>query len=248
MGKYLDKFKHGVKKIDQKIMDSSRDTNELGNIKDFERYNEADFQDYEGDEFKDEFSKQGNYNDFGGFNDVGIQPAQKSESFHHYVLENKYRDVERVIRGFKDVYDKDTGEWRTIRKKDHCFTDEEAEEIVRTVQSHLSTDIKLARMSLEAFGKMMELLFEHLESQFYRIAEYRYGRYGDYENQGRMKDMNKNILTQVYNNIWANYSRAIGGSENRATHESVKGQESLQNTDRDLNYNNGKRFGEQRRW
>jgi hypothetical protein len=95
---------------------------------------------------------------------------------------------------------------------------------------------------------MMDLLFEHLENQFYRIAEYRYGRYGDYETQGKMKDMNMNILTQVYNNIWANYSRAIGGSENRATHESVKGQESLQNTDRDLNYNNGKRFGEQRRW
>jgi hypothetical protein len=240
MGKYLEKFKKGIKNIDEKIKDSSKEKNELGSIEDFEKYDEADFQDYIGEEFKNDLRsgiKPNNFNDFGGFgsfDEVGLQPSQKPESFHHYVLENKYRDVERVIRGFKDVYDKETREWRTIRKKDHCFTDEEAEEIVRTVQSHLSTDIKLARMSLEAFGKMMDLLLEHLENQFYRIAEYRYGRYGSYEEQGKMKDTNKNILTQVYNLIWANYSRAIGGNENKAAHDSVKGQESLQQSGMDF--------------
>jgi len=34
--------------------------------------------------------------------------------------------------------------------------------------------------------------------------------------------------------IQANYSRSIGGQENKFTHDSVKGQESLQQTDRDL--------------
>ena len=75
---------------------------------------------------------------------VGIQPAQKPESFHHFILENKYQDLEKSIRGYKDVYNKNTREWETKRKETHCFTDEEAEEILRTAQSLLATDIKLS--------------------------------------------------------------------------------------------------------
>lgn len=214
MGKYLDKFKQGVKKIDDKLAGlpvNEKDNFDLGD----------DFYD---DKFQDPF--------YDRYDDVGIQQSQKPESFHHYILDNKYQDLERSIRGFKEVYDKDTQQWKTIRKKEHCFTDEEAEGIVRFAQGLLSPDIKLARMTTEAFGQMMDLIWEQLENYFYRIAEYRYGRYGDYEMQGKMKDENKKILIELYNRVWANYSRSIGGQENNLTHESVKGQESLQSTDK----------------
>jgi len=53
------------------------------------------------------------YND----NDVHVQVAQKPESFHHFILENQYKDLERSIRGFKDVFDKDINDWVLKRKK-----------------------------------------------------------------------------------------------------------------------------------
>ena len=228
MGRYLDSFKNGIEKVDNRINENlNKDTT----IKD----------DY-GEDFDDNFNNRDNFNDY---DDVGIQPAQKPESFHFFILENQYKDLERSIRGFKDVFDKKSQTWVTKRKELHCFTDEEAEGILRMAQSHLATDIKLASMSPEVFGKMMDLLFEQLENYFYRIAEYRYGRYNKfskdgvllevrYDIQGKMKDENKKILIELYNRIWANYSRAIGGKENKLAHDSVKAQESLNNTDRDI--------------
>jgi len=247
MGKYLEKFKQGASKVDKKIMEMSREDkrnekSDYGTGMRDEFDDSGDFKDNFSDDWKD-YDK-----DFDRFDDMAIQPGQKPESFHHFILENQYKDLERSIRGFKDVFDKNTQQWVTKRKDIHCFTDEEAEGILRMAQSHLATDIKLASMSLEAFGKMMDLLYEQLESYFYRIAEYRYGRYNtfnkngvlvkvNYDLQGKMKDENKKILIELYNRIWANYSRAIGGKENKYTHESVKGQESLQQTDNDLRFN-----------
>lgn len=236
MGKYLDKFKEkaskGFYEIDKNL---SKFQNKSDRSID-EEYNEEIQLD----------ESQNYYNDnFDNFDDVGIQPAQRPESFHYFILENQYKDLERSIRGFKDVFDKTTQTWVTKRKELHCFTDEEAEGILRMAQSHLATDIKLASMSPEVFGKMMTLLFEQLENYFYRIAEYRYGRYNkftkdgklisiNYDIQGKMKDENKKILIELYNRIWANYSRAIGGKENKYTHDSVRAQESLQQIDNDM--------------
>jgi len=184
-----------------------------------------DFNDLPLDGFDPNFDRMNNY-------DIGIQPAQKPESFHHFILENQYKDLERSIRGFKDVFNKENKQWETKRKDEHCFTDEEAEEILRTAQSHLATDIKLSFINKDAFGEMMMAIYKRIDELFYDIAEYRYGRYKDYEKQYEMKLQNRKIFLELWTRIQANYSRAIQGNENKATHSSVQGQESLQQTER----------------
>lgn len=210
----MDKFKDLAKKTNDRVEHGMN----AGNIID-----DSDFNDTK-------TSNQSSYNDF---DDVGIRPSQKPESFYHYILENQYKDLERSIRGFKDVFDKSTNQWKTKRKNIHCFTDEEAEEILRTAQSHLATDIKLGYISIDAFPLMMNAIYEELSFLFESIAEYRYGRYGDYDTQYEMKLQNHKIFLELFTRIQANYSRSIKGQENKYTHDSVKGQESLQQTERD---------------
>jgi hypothetical protein len=161
-----------------------------------------------------------------GQEELGIKTSQKPESFYHFILENQYQDLEKLIRGYKDVLNKDK-QWVIIKKDDHCFTDEESEEIVRTAQAHLSTDIKLAFFKEEEFRIFMLALIHEFAAQFRSVAETRYGRYGSYKKQMRMKELNFTIYTALMARIKANYSRAIQGSENRLTHESTKAQESL---------------------
>jgi len=246
MGKYLDKFKSGIEKIDKKVSSMSKD--EKDNLDDnpykkFDEIDEGPYSDYESDRF---------IRDFGDYDDVGIVPAQKPESFHHFILENQYKDLERSIRGFKDVFDKEKQEWRTIRKKEHCFTDEEAEEILRTAQSHLATDIKLGYISKESFPLLMDAIYQEIAFLFESIAEYRYGRYNTFDKNGKlikvnydkqyeMKLQNHKIFLELFTRIQANYSRAIQGAENKLTHNSVRGQESLQSTDNDY-YNRNRRY------
>lgn len=236
MGKYMDKFtgavKGGVKAIDKK-MDRKTPIQESMD----EDFPEEDFS-------EESFIPEPNYDD------VGIQPSQKPESFHHFILENQYKDLERSIRGFKDVFDKDTNQWKTIRKKEHCFTDEEAEEILRTAQSHLATDVKLGYINKEAFPLFMDAIYKELAFLFESIAEYRYGRYDtfnkngtrlkvNFEKQYEMKLQNHKIFLELFTRVQANYSRSIQGQENKYTHESVKGQESLQQTTSNLDRQRG---------
>lgn len=247
MGRFLEKFKNGAEVLDNKANQyvqkkEKRPENFRG--KQISQNPTIGSNLYDD---SDDFSDSNNDID-DDFNDdpydVNIQPAQKPESFHHFVLDNKYRHLERSIRGYKDVFNKHQQKWEVKRKEIHCFTDEEAESIVRSAEAHLSPDIKLARMSLDAFGEMMNLIYDELERMFKRIMEYRFGRYNKfdkdgnlvevrYDLQGKMKDEAVKILVELYNNIWANYSRAVGGSENKLTHDSVRGQESLQNSGSD---------------
>jgi len=178
-------------------------------------------------------------NDSPIYDEVGSLPSQKPESFHHFILDNQYRDLERSIRGFKDVWDKTQNKYITIRKQEHCFTDEEAEDILRTAQAHLATDIKLGRINQEVFGEMMNMIYMEISFLFESIAEYRYGRYGNYEKQAEMKLQNHKIFLELMSRIQANYSRSIGGAENKLTHDSVKGQESLQQPYKDFSKNKG---------
>lgn len=179
-------------------------------------------EDFEDDD--DNFGDDG----FDDYNDVNVQPAQKPASFHHFILENKYKDLEKNIRGYKDVFNRDKQEWEVKRKERHCFTDEESEEILRTVQSHLSTDIKLTFYSTETFGIRFLAVYNELEFVFKRIMEYRYGRYGDPKQQGKMKEQAVKIFVDLITRIEANYLMAIAGMENKRTHEAVRSQESLQ--------------------
>jgi len=189
------------------------------------------FEDSEFDDDSEEFD--GSFND--GFNDnfgdVAVQPAQKPASFHHFILENKYKDLEKNIRGYKDVYNKEKQEWEVKRKDRHCFTDEESEEILRTVQSHLSTDIKLTFYSKDTFGIRFLAVYNEIEFVFKRIMEYRYGRYGDSKKQGEMKEQAVKIFVDLITRIEANYLMAIAGMENKRTHDAVRSQESLQGED-----------------
>lgn len=190
---------------------------------------EGEFND---ENFEEPFEDNERYDDF--YDETRIQPSQKPESFHHFILDNQYKDLERSIRGVKEVWDKTQDKWVTKRKDFHCFTTEEAEDILRTAQSHLSTDIKLGRIPPDAFGAYMMAIYKEVAFLFETIAEYRYGRYEGYELQYKMKAQNQKIFLELMTRIQANYSRSIGGQENKFTHDSVKGQESLQQTDRDL--------------
>lgn len=241
MGKFLDKFKNLAKKGKEKIKEVAY---EPGTV------DENDFPelDEEGEEIIEKETFNENYYD--DRYDVGIQPSQKPESFHHFILENQYKDLERSIRGFKDVLNKETQQWETKRKDKHCFTDEEAEEILRTAQSHLATDVKLGYISKEAFPLMMDAIYKELAFLFESIAEYRYGRFNkfnkngvlleiNYELQYEMKLQNHKIFLELFTRVQANYSRAIQGQENKLTHQSVKGQESLQNTEPDYSRQRG---------
>jgi len=178
------------------------------------------------DEFSDDF-----FDDEGYGNDpVSLYPAQRPESFHFFILENQYQDLERAIRGVKDVWDKENNKWVIQRKKEHCFTDEESEEIVRTAQSHLSSDIKLAIFNTQEYPILLDLIYNQLWVLFKSIMDYRFGRFGNQTKQLEMKQQAVNIFTMLTMRIKANYSRAVGGRENSATHDSVKGQESLNQT------------------
>jgi|LGOV01.1.fsa_nt_gb hypothetical protein len=233
MGKYLNKFKSTAKVageiINETLDDSKFDRNETIDKSRF--HPEEAIEDSINDNFDNDFSHK---NDA----EVNIQSSQKPESFHHFILENKFVELERDVRGFKDVFNKATHQWELKRKEEHCFTDEEGENIVRLIQSHLSADIKLGWIPLDKIGEVLDALYEEIEYYFRRIAEYQYGRYNNnngslnYARQGRMKSLNHKIFLDVWVRIQANYSRSIQGTENRLTHDSVKAQESLQGTER----------------
>jgi len=221
MGKFKDKLKKAGSKIHEKANEFA--TIEEGPVDD------KDFEDIE-DDFLDE--EDSNYG-------VDVQPAQKPESFHHFLLSNQYHDLELLIRGYKKVFNKKSNKWETKRKETHCFNDEESENIVRMAESHLSPDIKLSYISKSTFPIKMLAIKEQLEEYFYNIADYKYGRYGDSKKQFFMKQENLSIFVALMERIQANYSRAIQGSENKHTHSAVRGQESLNNSDRDLSGDKG---------
>jgi len=182
---------------------------------------------------QDDFFNDNFYDDsYYGDDNYNLYPAQKPESFHFFILENQYQDLERLIRGVKDVWDKDKERWIIKRKGEHCFTDEESEEIVRTAQSHLSSDIKLATFSRDEYPIMMNSIYQQIWILFKEIMDYRFGRFGDVTKQLKMKQQAINIFQVLMMRIKANYSRAVEGRENKATHNSVRGQESLQQTER----------------
>lgn len=225
MGKFLNKFKEGLNEVDNL---ANKKLNEKKN----KHYNKKIIGNVskEDDDFNDDYGEDYNPNNYD--DEVGVQRSQKPESFHHFILENEYRDLEMSIRGFKDVYQQETKQWVTKRKIIHCFTDDEAEDILRTAQSHLATDIKLGYINSEAFPILMDALYKEIAFLFESIAEYRYGRFGSFENQYKMKLQNNKIFLELFTRVQANYSRSIQGQENKQTHESVKGQESLQQIDR----------------
>jgi hypothetical protein len=253
MGKFLDRFKKGVSggaeridKLGTKIVNRPEKVNN-GRFRTNAPQKMMDVTERESDlKTKD---KKENFDEFGdGFDDglgydpyydeVNIQQAQKPESFHHFILENQYKDLEMDIRGYKDVWDKESRTWKIKRKEVHCFTDEEAEMIVRKAQSDLSPDIKLSRVQKESYGILMMSIYKQLLRLVRRIMEYQMGRYVSYELQGQMKSQAVKILDDLYRRICANYSRAVDGKENSDTHSSVRGQESLQNSGRDMMFRN----------
>lgn len=241
----MDKFKKAGSKIDERLSNlQTKETNQLPPGRKDINMNADPWTDAPDGDMFDDINDPLDNGRIGNnyYDDVNIPPAQKPESFHHFILENQYKDLERSIRGFKDVFNKDNQTWEIKRKQEHCFTDEEAEEILRTAQSHLATDIKLSFVSRESFPLLMDAIFKQILFIFRSISEYRYGRYGSYEKQYEMKVENLKIFLELMTRIQANYSRAIQGTENKSTHGSVKAQESLQgNGDRMNDFGN-------RRW
>lgn len=220
MGKFKDKFKEASRIVAKKADELATIDKGPVDEEDFNDIND-DLLDDINDDLLDDNSKDDDYS-------VDVQVAQKPESFHHFLLSNKYHDLELLIRGYKKVFNKTSNKWETKRKESHCFTDEESENIVRMTESHLSPDIKLSYISLTNYPIKMLAIKEMLEEYFYNIADYKYGRYGDSKKQFFMKQENLSIFVALMERIQANYSMAIKGSENKHTHGAVKGQESLQ--------------------
>lgn len=223
MGKFKDKFKEIGGKVAKKADELA--TIVPGPIDD--------------DDFSDIGEDIGDNDDFDDNYAVDINPAQKPESFHHFLLENQFKDLELLIRGYKEVFNKKLNKWEIKRKESHCFTDEESEHILRLAQTHLSTDIKLSYISTTSYPIKMLALKEQFDETFYTIADYKYGRYGNSTKQRFMKQVNHDILVALIERIQANYSRAIKGSENKHTHNAVKGQESLNNASQDVSGDGG---------
>lgn len=244
MGKYLKNFKDKTQRTGGKL----KELEASGKFNRKEKMNERRFHskkrdklDSTNDDYEEDYNDSDERYDDDYINDgeMLIRPTQRPESFYHFILENQYKDLERSIRGLKDVWDKENQKWITKRKELHCFTDEEAEDILRTAQSHLATDVKLGWIKKEIFGDYMNALYKELAFLFESIAEYRYGRYGEFDVQHKMKLQNHKIFLELFTRVQANYSRAVNGTENKFTHDSVKGQESLQNTDRDYTKQRG---------
>ena len=111
MGKFIDKFKGAAQKVEEGANKTYKSSDKQRNVGSKLRsrpresissdiYEGAD-EFYEGlEDYDDDYDKYG----------VGIQPAQKSESFHHFILQNQYQDLEKSIRGYKDVYNKEQTE------------------------------------------------------------------------------------------------------------------------------------------
>lgn len=244
MGKFANGFNKAKKSI-EKVENVSNNYNKkekehVFNNQRLKQKKQESVSDESYKDFENEF-----LNDDKDFDDrygPSVQIAQKPESFHQFILENKYQDLEKSIRGYKDVHNKETREWELKRKDKHCFTDEEAEDILRTAQGLLSTDIKLGFINTEAFGLTVMMLYKRVRQLFREIAEYRYGRYshnkdglelpGGFAIEQAMKLQNLKIFVELTERIKANYSRSIAGIENKLTHQSVSAQESLQSTDR----------------
>lgn len=168
------------------------------------------------------------------FDDImpkGQQKGQKPESFHHFILENQYKEFEIAFRGYREQWDKDEEKWVLRKKSVHCFTDEEAEDMLQDAKIYLSSEIKLACFNNTNFNSMLANVYEQMRIQFREIAEYSYGRYKDKDTINKMKLENLRLFNAMFMRIFANMSRAIAGKENVMTHESVQGQESLRQTD-----------------
>ena len=103
---------------------------------------------------------------------------------------------------------------------------------MRTAQSHLSSDIKLAIFNRTEYPILLESIYDQIWVMFKCMMDYRFGRFGTLTAQLKMKQQAMNIFNMLMMRIKANYSRAIEGRENTATHDSVKGQESLNQTER----------------
>jgi len=135
MGAYKDKFMKVAGKVADKYEEAV--TIDEGPV------DNDDFDDYN-DDFDD---NQGVTN----YDNVDVQAAQKPKSFFEFILSNKFHDIELMIRGYKKVFDKISQQWETKRKENHCFTDEESENIVRMTESHLSPDVKLSYISINNY-------------------------------------------------------------------------------------------------
>ena len=126
MGKFMDKFKNIAGDVDNKVNKMYNNSQDNKKVSDNKRIVQQKPQTMGGDMFDgiddgmyggdmngfDEFGNMNNFNGIGGMNGmgglggignmndygVGIQPAQKPESFHHFILENKYQDLEKSIR------------------------------------------------------------------------------------------------------------------------------------------------------
>lgn len=245
MGKYLNKFRNGKDIATDLTRNVSKRANDYGNrkVNQKRQFREGKIVEQKRDYGIDDLDMEDNMFDGdedgidNDYSDVHVMAAQKPESFHHFILENKYKDLEKSIRGYKDYFDKDKQCWQVKRKSIHCFTDEESEEILRTAQSHLATDIKLTFYDKKTFGIRFLAVYDKMEFLFKRIMEYRFGRFGDSKKQGQMKDQALKIFVELITRVEANYLMAIQGMENKRTHEGIQSQESLQGRGDDIEGN-----------
>ena len=110
MGRFLDRFRNfGKGKQSQQQQNYRQNAPKRENLRDEDGF------------LSDDELFGMNDNSMSMYDEVGALPAQKPESFHHFILDNQYRDLERSIRGFKDIWDKEQNKYITVRKKRPLF-------------------------------------------------------------------------------------------------------------------------------
>src|SRR3972149_7236750 len=108
----LDEIQNPKEQINgRRFKDPNAKYNQKDSIDDFKPYltnkNSKNNPRRKEDQYLDPFSDDFYDNREFGNDPVSLYPAQKPESFHFFILENQYQDLERAIRGVKDVWDKE---------------------------------------------------------------------------------------------------------------------------------------------
>lgn len=169
-----------------------------------------------------------------------------SEKAITFILDNRYEDLEFAIRGVKKIWK--NNEFKFIKKERHCYSEEVIENILSKLQGWLSIDVKLASFGSSSFtlfmcggiykGEEVDGLLDLIVDYFQEITiievpkfkKFIDGIKTPYPNSEELSDEEVYMLMResaeicnlVRVRVYAIFSRAVGGQENKQTHGSIK--------------------------
>jgi hypothetical protein len=144
----------------------------------------------------------------------------KDSNYFHMILGSDFEDLEMEIRGlryYKDIDERTGKETLIMRRIDnHYLSEVGADDLILELKAHLSSDIKLGRLSRKEFLMQMEIIRKFLVS-YVTNNLYKLGM--DTEQKQRKSPT---LLVMMLSRIRSVYSRSIGGQENNLSHGDMK--------------------------